>query len=79
MKYEAKLAEFKREEEILLGEIARSREERKKLGEELESLGMETEGLTLEELRAAKEDIERGTAVEGKSCRFYSGKSMCGG
>ncbi|RAO68743.1 uncharacterized protein BHQ10_004755 [Talaromyces amestolkiae] len=64
MKYEAKLAEYKREEEILLSEIARSREERKKLGEELESLGMETEGLTLEELRAAKEDIERGIAIE---------------
>lgn len=72
MKFEAKLAEYKREEEILLSEIARSREERKKLGEELESLGMETEGLTLEELKAAKEDIERSTAVEGKPCRSYS-------
>jgi hypothetical protein len=68
IKFEAKLAEFKREEEILLSEIARSREERKKLGEELESLGMETEGLTLEELRAAKESIERGAAVEGEIC-----------
>uniref|UniRef100_A0A093V1J6 Protein red1 n=1 Tax=Talaromyces marneffei PM1 TaxID=1077442 RepID=A0A093V1J6_TALMA len=66
IKFEAKLAEYKREEERLLSEIARSREERKKLGEELESLGMETEGLTLEELRAAKEDIERGTAVEAE-------------
>lgn len=70
MKYEAKLAEYKREEERLLSEIARNREERKKLGEELQSLGMETEGLTLEELRAAKEDIERSTAVEGESCRL---------
>lgn len=69
MKFEAKLAEYKREEEKLVSEIARSREERKKLGDELESLGMETEGLTLEELRAAKEDIERGTAAEGESCQ----------
>lgn len=72
MKFEAKLAEYKREEERLLSEIARSREERKRLGEELESLGMETEGLTLEELRAAKEDIEHGTAVEGESYRSRS-------
>ncbi|EED17639.1 conserved hypothetical protein [Talaromyces stipitatus ATCC 10500] len=61
MKFEAKLAEYKREEQKLLNEIARSRQERKQLGEELESLGMETEGLTLEELRAVKEDIEQGT------------------
>lgn len=67
-KLAAQLAEFKREEEKLLKKLAQSREERRQLGEELESLGVETEGLSLEELRAAKETIERGTVPESKSC-----------
>jgi hypothetical protein len=67
LKFQAKLAEFKREEEKLLNEIAKSREERKQLDDELQSLGVETEGLSLEELKAAKQDIERAAAILGET------------
>lgn len=67
LKFETKLAEFKRQEEQLLNEISKSREERKLLGDELQSLGVETEGLSLEELKAAKEDIERAAATQGRT------------
>jgi chromosome segregation ATPase len=67
LKFETKLAEFKRQEEQLLNEISKSREERKLLGDELQSLGVETEGLSLEELKAAKENIDRAAATQGKS------------
>lgn len=68
-KSEARLAEFRKEEERLLAEIAKGREGRRQLIEELESLGVETEGLSLEELQAAKatlEERERSTEFEGK-------------
>ncbi|KAL1971004.1 hypothetical protein VTN77DRAFT_2838 [Rasamsonia byssochlamydoides] len=58
-KSEAKLAECKREEERLLAEIAKGREGKKQLIDELESLGAETEGLTLEALQAAKNEAEQ--------------------
>ncbi|OKL64699.1 hypothetical protein UA08_00651 [Talaromyces atroroseus] len=66
LKFKAKLAEFKREEEKLLNEMAKSQAERKQLDDELQSLGMETEGLSLEELKAAKEDMERTAAARGE-------------
>ncbi|KAL1981360.1 hypothetical protein VTN96DRAFT_2751 [Rasamsonia emersonii] len=58
-KSEAKLAECKREEERLLAEIAKGKEGRKQLIDELESLGVETGGLTLEQLQAAKNEAEQ--------------------
>ncbi|KAJ9220227.1 hypothetical protein DTO027B5_1259 [Paecilomyces variotii] len=58
-KSEAKLAEFKREEERLRAEIAKGREGKRQLMEELESLGVETQGLSMEELQAAKAAFER--------------------
>ncbi|GAD97649.1 conserved hypothetical protein [Paecilomyces variotii No. 5] len=58
-KSEAKLAEYKREEERLRAEIAKGREGKKQLMEELESLGIETQGLSMEELQAAKAALER--------------------
>lgn len=73
LKSEAKLAEFRKEEERLLAEIAKGKEGRRQLMEELENLGVETEGLTLEELQAAKEELEkreREQAVPGKQSTF---------
>jgi hypothetical protein len=70
-KSEAKLAEYKREEERLLAEIAKGQEGRKQLIDELEALGIETEGLTLEELQAAKNEVEQqecSEAAQGKHC-----------
>lgn len=69
LKSEARLAEFRKEEERLLAEIAKGKEGRRQLMQELENLGVETEGLTLEELQAAKEELEkreREKAVPGK-------------
>ncbi|KAL2002863.1 hypothetical protein VTN02DRAFT_5700 [Thermoascus thermophilus] len=58
LKSEARLAEFRKEEERLLAEIAKGKEGRRQLMQELENLGLETQGLTLEELQAAKEELE---------------------
>jgi hypothetical protein len=57
-KSEARLAEFRREEEKILEEIAKGKEGRRHLIEELESLGHETEGLNLEDLQALKDELE---------------------
>jgi uncharacterized protein (UPF0128 family) len=55
---EAKLAEFKKQETKLLAEIAKGREGRRQLVQELQHLGIETEGLSLEELQATKDHLE---------------------
>lgn len=65
-KSEAKLAEYKREEERLRAEIAKGREGKRQLMKELESLGVETEGLSMEELQAAKAALERPERSTGK-------------
>lgn len=65
-KSEAKLAEFKREEERLRAEIAKGREGKRQLMEELESLGVETQGLSMDELQAAKAAFERPVCSTGK-------------
>ncbi|KAI9929977.1 hypothetical protein MW887_011787 [Aspergillus wentii] len=57
-KSQAKLAEFKQEEGIILLEIARGQEGRRQLVEELENLGYEINGVSLEELDAAQHQSE---------------------
>jgi hypothetical protein len=59
LRSEAKLAEFRKEEEKLMAEIKKGRDGKSNLIAELESLGVETEGLTLDELHAAKAEIKR--------------------
>ncbi|EEP78857.1 predicted protein [Uncinocarpus reesii 1704] len=57
-KSEARLAQFREEEKRLLAEIAKGKEGKRRLVEELEELGVETDGLTLEELQHTKDRLE---------------------
>ena len=65
-KSEARLAEFRREEEKLLEEIAKGKEGRRHLIEELESLGHETEGLNLEDFQTLNDELEHRKDSQGK-------------
>ncbi|KAK2875190.1 hypothetical protein FQN49_001707, partial [Arthroderma sp. PD_2] len=58
LKTEQKLAEFREQEKKLLEQIAKGREGKRRLIEELESLGIETEGLSMAELKEISNDIE---------------------
>lgn len=59
LKSEARLAEFKEEEGRLLAEIAKGKQGRQQLVEELEHLGTETNGISLEELQEAQHQLEK--------------------
>lgn len=73
LKYEQKLADFRKEEEKILAEITKGREGKRQLIAELENLGIETEGLSTEELQATKDsltesgNLDNGTDAPGKS------------
>lgn len=54
LKSEAKLAEFKEQKLKLLSEIAKGKQGRQQLIDELRSLDLETNGLTLEDIEAAQ-------------------------
>ncbi|EAW12754.1 uncharacterized protein ACLA_011810 [Aspergillus clavatus NRRL 1] len=56
--YEARLADFNKEVELLIHDIARGKEGRQQLLEELRSLDNELKGLTLEELQVAQHKLE---------------------
>ncbi|PGH03129.1 hypothetical protein AJ79_07456 [Helicocarpus griseus UAMH5409] len=57
-KSEARLLQFREEEQRLLAEIEKGKAGRRRLVEELESLGVETVGLSIEELQATKDALE---------------------
>ncbi|KAK2754400.1 hypothetical protein FQN54_007044 [Arachnomyces sp. PD_36] len=64
LKYEQRLAEFRKEEQKILAEITKGREGKRQLIAELENLGIETEGLSTEELQATKDSLtETGNLV----------------
>jgi hypothetical protein len=63
LKTEAKLAQCREEEKKLLAEIAKGREGRLRLVQELQALGIETDGLTMEELQQAKDSFESSVAA----------------
>ncbi|EZF99669.1 hypothetical protein H113_00768 [Trichophyton rubrum MR1459] len=57
LKTEQKLAEFREQEKRLVDQIAKGREGKRKLIEELESLGIETEGLSMSELKEISDEV----------------------
>ncbi|EFE42808.1 conserved hypothetical protein [Trichophyton verrucosum HKI 0517] len=57
LKTEQKLAEFREQEKRLVDQIAKGREGKRKLIEELESLGIETEGLSISELKEISDEV----------------------
>ncbi|EGE03271.1 hypothetical protein TEQG_02305 [Trichophyton equinum CBS 127.97] len=57
LKTEQKLAEFREQEKRLLDQIAKGREGKRKLIEELESLGIETDGLSMSELKEISDEV----------------------
>ncbi|RLM00852.1 hypothetical protein CFD26_101760 [Aspergillus turcosus] len=63
-KSEARLAEVKVEEQNLLRDIARGKEGRQQLLEELRSLNLELKGLTLEELEIAQRTLDAKEQVQ---------------
>lgn len=63
---EARLAEARREQEKLAAELAKAREARKLMVQELENLGNETDAPTEEGPITRKEDREDQTSTEGK-------------
>ena len=65
-----RLTHLREEQRKLLEEIEKGKAGRLKLVEELKSLGIETDGLTMDELQAAKDSLESGTALESD----HSGK-----
>lgn len=66
LKTEQKLAEFREQEKRLLEQIAKGREGKRKLVEELESLGIETAGLSMTELRDMSNEVAN---VNDSSCK----------
>ncbi|KAK2748894.1 hypothetical protein FQN57_007177 [Myotisia sp. PD_48] len=59
LRSEQKLEETRRQENALLTEIAKGKEGKRKLVEELESLGLETEGLSWAEIEAMVKGLEQ--------------------
>ncbi|OJD27299.1 hypothetical protein ACJ73_01309 [Blastomyces percursus] len=57
-KSEARLRQFREEEQSLLAEIEKGKAGKRLLIEELEALGIETAGLSMEELQATKDRLE---------------------
>lgn len=57
-KSEARLLQFREEEQRLLAEIEKGKAGKRRLIEELEALGIETAGLSIEELQATKDRLE---------------------
>lgn len=57
LKYEQRLAEFRKEEQKLLAEITKGKEGKRQLIAELENIGIETKGLSMEELQATKDHL----------------------
>jgi hypothetical protein len=70
LKTEAKLAQCREEEKKLLAEIAKGREGRLRLVEELQALGIETDGLTMEELQQAKDSFESSVAANDETGEY---------
>ncbi|OJD16697.1 hypothetical protein AJ78_03167 [Emergomyces pasteurianus Ep9510] len=57
-KSEARLLQFREEEQRLLAEIEKGKAGKRRLVQELEALGIETAGLSIEELQATKDRLE---------------------
>lgn len=66
LKYEERLAEFKKEEQKLLAEITKGKEGKRQLIAELENLGIETEGLSVEELQATKDSLAENGNIDNR-------------
>lgn len=72
LKSEAKLAEFKEQKLKLLSEIAKGKQGRQQLIDELRSLDLETNGLTLEDIEVAqRRNAEQGHRVLGSGMLLH--------
>ncbi|GFF73770.1 hypothetical protein CNMCM6936_002084 [Aspergillus lentulus] len=78
-KSEARLAEVKVEEQNLLRDIAKGKEGRQQLLEELHSLNLELKGLTLEELEIAQRTLDAKEQVQASDEDVLAGEARSQG